>query len=205
MGPFLSAAALGATLVLAACSTTPAPSTANVVRYSQPDTTVEEPAAYISCVPYARSASGVQLFGDAWTWWKAADGKYAKGAKPSKGAVLTLQKTKSLPMGHVAVVVAVSEDPRKIMVDHANWGDNGTTRGKVHNRQPVIDVSKNNDWSEVRFMNTVGTFGRVYAAHGFIYSEDPKLAPKFSPQPPAPPPSKPLPPTRTAQANSSKS
>jgi hypothetical protein len=54
-------------------------------------------------------------------------------------------------------------------------------------------------------MNTVGTFGRVYAAHGFIYSDDPKPAPKLDPQVPAPPPSKPLPPTRTAQANSSKS
>jgi len=203
-GPILSAAALGATLLLAACATSPAPSATNVVRYSQPDTTMEQPAAYISCVPYARSASGVQLFGDAWTWWKGAEGKYPKGKAPQKGAVLTLQKTKSLPMGHVAVVAQVSGDPRKIMVDHANWGDNGTTRGKVHHRQPVIDVSKHNDWSEVRFMNTVGTFGRVYPAHGFIYADNPKGAPKLSPHPPAPPPSKPLPTTRTAQANSSK-
>jgi surface antigen len=203
--PRLSAAALGATLLLAACAPTPPPSAANVVRYSQPEAALEEPVAFLSCVPYARSASGVQLFGDAWTWWKAADGKYAKGAKPSKGAVLTLQKTKALPMGHVAVVVQVSEDPRKIMVDHANWGDNGTTRGKVHNRQPVIDVSKHNDWSEVRFMNTVGSFGRVYAAHGFIYSEDPKTLPKLDPKLPSPPPSKPLPPTRTAQAKNTKS
>lgn len=204
-GPILSAAALGATLLLAACATSPAPSATNVVRYSQPDTTMEQPAAYISCVPYARSASGVQLFGDAWTWWKGAEGKYPNGKAPQKGAVLTLQKTKSLPMGHVAVVAQVSGDPRKIMVDHANWGDNGTTRGKVHNRQPVIDVSKNNDWSEVRFMNTVGSFGRVYAAHGFIYSEDPKTLPKLDPKLPSPPPSKPLPPTRTAQAKNTKS
>jgi surface antigen len=210
-GPILSAAALGATLILAACAMPPATSPASsnsasgTVRYSQPDTAMEEEAAYISCVPYARTTSGVQLFGDAWTWWKAADGKYAKGAQPTKGAVLTLQKTKSLPMGHVAVVAQVSTDPRKIMVDHANWGDNGTTRGKVHHRQPVVDVSKNNDWSEVRFMNTVGTFGRVYPAHGFIYAEQPNTVPKLDPQIPAPPPSKPLPPTRTAQANGSKS
>lgn len=204
-GPRLSAAALGASLLLAACAPTPAPSTPNVVRYSQPDPAMEEPVAFLSCVPFARSASGVQLFGDAWTWWKAADGKYPKGKAPQKGAVLTLQKTKSLPMGHVAVVASVSEDPRKIMVDHANWGDNGSTRGKVHHRQPVIDVSKNNDWSEVRFMNTVGTFGRVYPAHGFIYTENAKRAPKLDPQPPAPPPSKPLPPTRTAQAKNVKS
>ncbi len=194
-GPLLSAAALSATVLLAACA---APTTKPQTQaYSQPQFELEEPIAYTSCVPYARSVSGVQLFGDAWTWWKGADGKYAKGVKPTKGSVLTLTKTKSLPMGHVAVVAALSEDPRKLWVDHANWGDNGNTRGKIHKRQPVIDVSANNDWSEVRFMNTVGTFGRVYPAQGFIYAEAPK--------PVQPPESKPLPPTRTASNNSNRS
>ncbi|HEY4134224.1 MAG TPA: CHAP domain-containing protein [Alphaproteobacteria bacterium] len=172
----LSGALLCGVLVLAGCAA-PAPKASpdSMVSLGAPPVVENTPIAYTSCVPYARSASGVKLFGDAWTWWKEADGKYAKGAKPEKGSVLTLQKTKALPLGHVAVVAALTDDPRKIMVDHANWGDNHDTRGKIHMRQPVIDVSKNNDWSEVRFMNTVGTFGRVYASHGFIYADPPKL------------------------------
>lgn len=200
-GPFVSAAALGATFILAACATPTAPiSTETSVRYAQPQVELEEQVGFLSCVPYARSISGVQIFGDAWTWWKGADGKYPKGQAPHKGSVLTLQKTKALPLGHVAVVVATSQDSRKLWVDHANWGDNGDTRGKVHKRQPVIDVSKANDWSEVRFMNTLGSFGRVYPAHGFIYKDAPNLAP----QPTTPPSGKPLPTTRTASANNSK-
>ncbi len=198
-GPLLSAAALGATVVLAACAapTSPPTATSTAIRYSEPAIEMEEQVGFLSCVPYARSVSGVQLFGDAWTWWKGAEGKYPKGKAPHKGSVLTLQKTKSLPLGHVAVVVATSEDSRKLWVDHANWGDNGDTRGKVHKRQPVIDVSKANDWSEVRFMNTLGSFGRVYAAHGFIYKDEPGNAPKLDP---APPSRQPLPTTRTASA-----
>jgi len=203
-GPLLSAAALGATVILAACAAPTAPASTSpstsTVRYVQPEVEMGEQVGFLSCVPYARSVSGVQIFGDAWTWWKRADGKYPKGQTPQKGSVLTLQKTKSLPLGHVAVVVATSQDSRKLWVDHANWGDNGDTRGKVHKRQPVLDVSKANDWSEVRFMNTLGSFGRVYAAHGFIYKDAPSLAP----QPPTPPSSKPLPPTRTASASNAK-
>lgn len=124
---------------------------------------------YSQCVPYARDRSGIRIFGDAWTWWAKADGHYSRGLVPRQGAVLTLKKTARLTAGHVAVVAAVV-DPRKILVDHANWGDNADTRGKIHMRQPVIDVSPKNDWSAVRFMNTQGTFGAIYPAHGFIYS-----------------------------------
>ncbi|MFN3286808.1 MAG: CHAP domain-containing protein, partial [bacterium] len=34
---------------------------------------------YWQCVPFARMISGVQIFGDAWTWWKQAAGKYETG------------------------------------------------------------------------------------------------------------------------------
>jgi hypothetical protein len=84
--------------------------------------------------------------------------------------VLTLKKTRRLTAGHLAVVASVV-DSRRILVDHANWGDNASTRGKIHKRQPVIDVSRNNDWSAVRFLNTLGTFGAVYPAYGFIYAD----------------------------------
>ncbi len=125
---------------------------------------------YSQCVPYARDYSGIQIYGDAWTWWSKANGRYDRGNIPRKGSVLTLKKTDRLAAGHVAVVAAIVE-PRKILVDHANWGDNANTRGKIHVRQPVIDVSPKNDWTSVRFMNTQGSFGAVYPSFGFIYSD----------------------------------
>ena len=130
----------------------------------------QPPGGYSQCVPYARDYSGINIYGDAWTWWAKADGNYDRGLAPKQGAVLTLKKTNRLAAGHVAVVAAIVE-PRRILVDHANWGDNADLRNKIHIRQPVIDVSPNNDWSAVRFMNTQGSFGAIYPAYGFIYSE----------------------------------
>ena len=124
---------------------------------------------FLQCVPYAREVSGIQIYGDAWTWWgQAAKKHYARGNRPQVGAVLTLRKTSRLKLGHVAVVSAILSD-RKILVNQANWGGDSRTRGKVHYRQPVVDVSPKNDWSQVRMMNTLGSFGRIYPAHGFIY------------------------------------
>ena len=31
------------------------------------------------CVPFARAASGIQIYGDAWTWWDQAEGRYQIG------------------------------------------------------------------------------------------------------------------------------
>src|SRR3546814_5614904 len=28
------------------------------------------------CVPFARAASGIQIYGDAWTWWGQAEDRY---------------------------------------------------------------------------------------------------------------------------------
>ena len=124
---------------------------------------------FLQCVPYARQVSGIQIYGDAWTWWGQAGKKnFQRGNRPQVGAVLALRKTSRLKLGHVAVVSAIL-DRRKILVNHANWGSDSRTRGKVHYRQPVVDVSPNNDWSQVRMMNTLGSFGSVYPAHGFIY------------------------------------
>ncbi|CAM3378016.1 CHAP domain-containing protein [Thalassospira profundimaris] len=124
---------------------------------------------FLQCVPYAREVSGIEIYGDAWTWWAQAGQKnFQRGNRPQIGAVLALRKTSRLKLGHVAVVSAIL-DSRKILVNHANWGSDSRTRGKVHYRQPVVDVSPSNDWSEVRMMNTLGTFGSMYPAHGFIY------------------------------------
>ncbi len=123
---------------------------------------------YTECVPYARATSGIQIYGDAWTWWDKASGKYDRGNAPRPGAVLAFGKSSKLSKGHVAVVIS-TQDTRKILVTHANWGSNGQTRGVVHHRQPAVDVSPNNDWTQIKMMNTEGTFGSVYPAQGFIY------------------------------------
>lgn len=127
---------------------------------------VVRPARPLQCVPYAREISGIQLRGDAWTWWGKAEGRYAKGSAPRVGAVLVLSKTRRLRLGHVAVVAEVRSS-REIVVHQANW----LNGGQIHRYTPVRDVSKNNDWSEVRVWYTPGRqFGaRTYQAYGFIY------------------------------------
>src|ERR1700733_12284796 len=44
----------------------------------------------LQCVPYAREHSAVKLYGDAWTWWAKADGKFSRQYMPETGAVLVL-------------------------------------------------------------------------------------------------------------------
>ena len=46
---------------------------------------------YLQCVPFARMLSGIQIFGDAWTWWQKAAGRYAQGFVPKAGAVLVFK------------------------------------------------------------------------------------------------------------------
>jgi len=116
------------------------------------------------CVPFARNASGIDIHGDAWTWWHQVDGEdYAKGHVPVQGAVLNFRPTRVMPLGHVAVVSKVISR-RKIMVDQANWIDNKITTDTV-----VEDVSAKNDWSAVRVENRAHTMGRVNPTYGFIY------------------------------------
>ncbi|WP_340115614.1 CHAP domain-containing protein [Pelagibius sp. 7325] len=127
-----------------------------VVRVSRP----------LQCVPYARELSGIALRGDAWTWWKKADGLYAKGKTPRPGAVLVLSKTRRLTLGHLAFVAEVV-DSRNIVVHQANW----LNGGRIHRYTPVRDVSEKNDWSAVRVWYTPGNQmgSRTYAVYGFIY------------------------------------
>ncbi|MGJ5621418.1 CHAP domain-containing protein [Sulfitobacter sp. MF3-043] len=117
------------------------------------------------CVPFARNVSGVDIRGNANTWWGKATGIYDKGKQPLVGAVMAFRKTSKLPMGHVAVVSEVVSD-REIRVDHANW-----KRNKVSLKMDVIDVSENNDWSAVRLKSQPTAFGSVYPITGFIYPE----------------------------------
>ncbi len=128
-------------------------------------------ASRLQCVQYARVAANVPLKGDAWTWWdKARRAKFARGSMPEAGAIMVFRKTEHLRRGHVAVVSAVIGD-REVLIDHANWASHRADRGLVETGVRMIDVSPNNDWSQVRVWHgPSATFGkRVYPTYGFIY------------------------------------
>lgn len=120
--------------------------------------------ARVWCVPFARNASGVQIRGNANTWWGQAKDLYDRGTDPVVGAVMAFSATRKNPMGHVAVVSEVVSD-REIKIDHANW-----KRNKVSLKMDVIDVSADNDWSAVRLKSQPTAFGSVYPIKGFIYA-----------------------------------
>lgn len=124
-------------------------------------------AAPLQCVPYARASTGIDLRGDAWTWWKAAKDRYRRGNRPQVGSVLVVRR-KGRSLGHLAVVTAILND-RQIVADHANW----LNQGRIHLETPIVDVSPGNDWSAVRVWYTPGGhYGTgVYPAHGFIYPD----------------------------------
>ena len=120
---------------------------------------------YPQCVPYAREVSGIEIYGDAVAWWEIASSKYGRSSRPASGSVLVLKGYSDTKRGHLAVVRRVVS-AREIVVDHANW----LNRGEIELDQPVVDVSRNNDWSQVRvWYSPSGQYGnRVYQALGFI-------------------------------------
>jgi surface antigen len=125
----------------------------------------------LSCVPFARMATGMQISGDARLWWHNAAGTYARGNVPERGSVMAFKSSGGMRRGHVAVVSRVVND-RTVLIDHSNWAGPGIRRGTVMRGVTVIDVSDRNDWTAVRVQ--VGwnndSFGRVYPTHGFIYN-----------------------------------
>lgn len=127
------------------------------------------PRVVSQCVPFARSVAGVPIYGNAADWWKAAAGRYVRSEKPQIGSVLVFRRTNRLPYGHVAVVSQVLSE-RRILLTHANWVPN-------HVNQDVlsIDVSPNNDWSQVKVwwppLRQMGA--TAYPAYGFIHSSQP--------------------------------
>ncbi len=122
----------------------------------------------LSCVPFARADSGIEVAGNAWQWWDNAAGVYARGSVPESGSVLAFRANGHMHLGHVAVVSHVI-NPREIEIDHANWWGPGM-RGGVARNIPVVDVSESNDWSAVRVgLGRSGEFGSVYPTYGFIY------------------------------------
>ena len=159
----LLAACAGPQQVTAPGAARPAASGASVARPAPRIQVAEKP---LQCVPYARARSGIELYGDAWSWWGAAEGTYQKGRNPQPGSVLVLSRNKHTKLGHLAVVAEIVSS-REILVEHANW----LNRGNIHLMTPVHDVSAANDWSAVRFWYTPGGHlgRRVYPANGFIH------------------------------------
>jgi hypothetical protein len=127
-------------------------------------------AAHLQCAPYARAESGIDIHGNAGTWWGQAAGHYRRGAEPQVGAVLAFQPTRAMPIGHVAVVAEVI-DSRHILLNHANWSGHG----RIERGALAEDTSPNGDWSVVRVwyapQHSLGL--RTNPTFGFIYHDAP--------------------------------
>jgi surface antigen len=121
-------------------------------------------ATALTCVPYARQVSGIELSGDAYEWWDEAAGVYPRAQVPQDGAVLVFAPHGSMNVGHLAVVTSV-ESARRVLVTQSNWLPH-----RIEHDQPVVDVSPGNDWTAVRvWYEPAHGMGRtVYPAYGFI-------------------------------------
>ncbi len=131
-----------------------------------------ETAPYLQCVPYARQVTGIQLFGDAHTWWDQAAGRYSRGREPKVGAVMSFRPYGSMVLGHVAAVSRVI-DSRTVLLRHSNWSPINGRRGQIEDGVRATDVSPDNDWSEVRVwfapLQALGT--TRWPINGFIYPQ----------------------------------
>ena len=128
--------------------------------------------AYLQCVPYAREVTGIQIYGDAWTWWGQAAGRYARGHTPRVGAVMAFQPFGNMTLGHVAAVSQVI-DSRTVLLRHANWSPIDGRRGQIEDNVEAVDVSPDNDWSEVRvWYAPINGLGKTaWPVDGFIYPD----------------------------------
>ena len=132
-------------------------------------------ARYLQCAPFAREVSGIDIHGNANTWWGQAAGRYERGQAPVEGAVMAFKAVRSMPVGHVAMVSKVVSD-REVLLTHANW----SRRGGIERDVRAVDVSPAGDWSQVRVWyagnRDLGT--TVYPLAGFIYAgKAPSVAP----------------------------
>jgi surface antigen len=130
-------------------------------------TAVPASAKYLQCVPFAREVSGIDLRGNANTWWGQAAGRYDRGNTPAVGAVMAFKATSRMRVGHVAMVSRIVSN-REVLLTHANW----STRGGIERDVRAVDVSAAGDWSQVRVWyaanHDLGT--SVNPVQGFIYA-----------------------------------
>lgn len=129
---------------------------------------------YLQCVPFARQLTGIQIRGDAHTWWGQAAGRYARGKLPKVGAVMNFRPHANSQLGHVAAVTRII-DSRTVLVSHANWSPIDGRRGQIERDVRVIDTSPENDWSTVRvwYAPTDAMGSTDWPLYGFIYNEKP--------------------------------
>jgi surface antigen len=120
------------------------------------------------CVTFARSFSGIEIRGNAHTWWEQSAGRYHRSSRPEVGAVLVFKSfgTGGMRLGHVATISEVLNN-REVLITHANW----TGKGEVDTNVRAVDVSPSGDWSRVRvWYPPVNDLGRTaYPAFGFIH------------------------------------
>jgi surface antigen len=123
-------------------------------------------AQFWQCAPYARMVSGIDIHGNAGTWWDQAAGRYDRGFAPQLGSVMVLKPHGKMSIGHVAMVSGIVSD-REIRLTHANW----SRRGGVEKDVRAVDVSPAGDWSQVKvWYASMGDVGQTsYPAFGFIY------------------------------------
>src|SRR3546814_9452803 len=67
-------------------------------------------AQFWQCVTYARKISGIDIHGNANTWWGKAKGHYERGHEPREGAVLAFASHGKMRLGHVAMVSKIVSD-----------------------------------------------------------------------------------------------
>ena len=125
-------------------------------------------AQFWQCAPYAREISGIDIHGNANTWWTQAAGHYARGHAPKAGAVLAFASSGRMRLGHVAMVSEVISD-REVLLTHANW----SRRGGIEHNVRAVDVSAAGDWSLVKvWYGPQGDLGTTaYPTKGFIYAD----------------------------------
>jgi hypothetical protein len=131
----------------------------------EPTARIADARSRLQCVPFARQESGVEIYGNANTWWTQARGRYETTSDPSEGAVMVLRGYATENRGHVAVVKEVVS-PRLVIVDHANW----LNAGEITRDVPIRDVSAAGDWSQVQVWHVPGRQwgARTYNVQGFI-------------------------------------
>lgn len=172
--------------ILALSATVALPAAANTVPVAQVATTslisgdradsgfVGKAPGHLECVPYARTTSGIQIYGDAHTWWDQARGRYATGREPQVGSVMAIKPYANSRLGHVATVSRIV-DSRTILLSHANW----SVPGEIERNVTALDVSPENDWSEVRiwYAPRRGLGTTHWPVSGFIYNAKPGAKP----------------------------
>ena len=123
-------------------------------------------AQFWQCAPYARMISGIDIHGNAGTWWGQAAGRYDRGEAPAVGSVMVMKPYGKMRVGHVAMVSGIVSD-REITVTHANW----SRRGGVEKDVRVVDVSDAGDWSQVKvwYAGNGDLGSTTYPTFGFIY------------------------------------